>query len=102
MEKVYVYKSGDGYRVFPPVVILNGGEKLRVINTTNVEMKATFPAGSVDASDPVKKDVPKQGKAEVDVRSQGNGKARGYEYTIQTARGVRARGNSDPVLIIEN
>ena len=101
MEKVYVYKSGDGYRVFPAVVILKGGERLRVINATDVEMTAIFPEGAVKASKAVEKKIPgKGGKADVEARSQDI--ITTYTYTVEPPKGAKAKGNSDPVLIIEN
>ena len=101
MEKVYVYKNSSGeYRVHPAVVVLGGGDKVRIVNATGVTL--TVPAGASKPNDPVEVDIPAEKHEDIMSRSQGFGKTRAYSYTVATASGKKARGNSDPILIIEN
>jgi hypothetical protein len=105
MVKVYVYKDSSGtYRVEPGVVVIPGGHKLRVVNASNTRLKVTLPAGASNPSDPVTKPIEPRSREDFNTRSQGAEKARAYNYDVVTLTGKRksARGNSDPVLIIEN
>ena len=104
MEKVYVYKNSYGeYRVHPAVVIVGGGQKFRVFNATNVALKVTVPPGASKPSDPAEFNIPSADHDDIPCRSQGFSKTRGYSYTVAvTKSGKKARGNSDPILIIEN
>lgn len=104
MEKVYVYKNSYGdYRVYPGVVVVNAGENIRVINATGVAITVRVPAGASKPSDPVAAEIPSGDHDDIRARSQGRGKTKAYSYAVVTKRSKeRARGNSDPVLIIEN
>ena len=103
MEKVYVYKNSSGeYRVHPAVVVLGGGDKVRIVNATGVTLTVKLPAGASKPNDPVEVDIPAEKHEDIRSRSQGFGKTRAYSYTVATASGKKARGNSDPILIIEN
>ena len=100
MEKVYVYKSGDTFRVSPAVVGLEGGDRLRLINATDTKMTVTFPRGSVNDDKPVEKEIRPRGKVDVRVRDQEE--VTEYTYTVKPEKGPKAKANSDPILIIEN
>ena len=103
MERVYVYKNSNGeYRVHPAVTVLGGGDKVRVVNATGVTLTVKVPAGASKPSDPVEVDIPAEKHADIRSRSQGFGKTRAYSYTVATGSGKKARGNSDPIMIIEN
>ena len=104
MEKVFVYKNSNGdYKVHPAVVVLSGGNKLRVVNTTTVTIKVTLPAGASKPSDPETKEIAPQDKDDFTTRSQGSDKTKSYNYDVMTKSSqIAAHGNSDPVLIIEN
>ena len=103
MEKVYVYKNSYGdYRVHPAVVILGGGDKLRVVNASGVTLKVTVPAGASKPGEPVEVEIPAEKHEDIKSRSQGSGKTRAYSYKVTTQSGKKAHGNSDPILIIEN
>ena len=66
MEKVYVYKNTNGdYRVHPGVVVLGGGIKLRVINTTSVALKVVMPAGASKPHDPVEVEIPSEDQDDI-------------------------------------
>jgi len=103
MEKVYVYKNSYGeYRVHPAVVVVTGGQKLRVFNATGVAVTVTVPAGASKPSDPLSVVIAAEGRDDIPCRSQGSDKTRAYSYKVATRLGKRAHGNSDPILIIEN
>ena len=104
MEKVYVYKNSYGdYRVHPGVVVLSGGQKLRIVNASGATLKVMVPAGASKPSDPVEIEIPAEDHGDITSRSQGAGKTRAYSYKVATKAGLKkAHGNSDPVLIVEN
>ena len=104
-RKVHIYQIGSDFHAFPPVVVLEGGDdKVRFINTTDENLLAAFPADVFDAA---AKDVVIKKKGEKDspkVKSQGSGnfKVTTYKITVTSAMNKRVKGNSDPVIIIEN
>ena len=104
MEKVYVYKNSSGdYRVHPGVVVLTGGNKLRIVNATGVTMKVVMPAGASKPHDPVEVEIPSEDQDDITTRSQGSKKTKSYSYVVMTKSSrKKALGNSDPILIIEN
>jgi hypothetical protein len=104
MEKVYVYKNSYGdYRVHPGVVVVTGGEKLRIVNASGATLKVVVPAGASKPGDDVEIEIPAEDQGDIKSRSQGSGKTRAYSYKVATKSGQKkAHGNSDPVLIIEN
>jgi hypothetical protein len=104
MEKVFVYKNSYGdYRVHPGVVVLGGGQKLRIVNATGLVLRVAVPAGASKPSDAVEIDIPAEDHGDIKSRSQGSGKTRAYSYKVTTKSGLKkAHGNSDPILIIEN
>lgn len=103
MEKVYLYKDSSGvYRVYPPVVVVKGGNKVRFSNGAGATLFVTVPAGASHARGPVKIAIPSEDHDDITTRSQGEGRNRSYNYTVKTSAGIRAKGNSDPVLIIDN
>jgi hypothetical protein len=104
METVYVYKNSYGdYRVHPAVVVLKGGNNLRIVNASGVTLKVVVPAGASKPSDPVEIEIPSEDRGDIKSRSQGDGKTRAYSYKVATKSGQkRAHGNSDPIMIVEN
>ena len=104
MEKVFVYKNSYGdYRVDPAVVVLTGGEKLRIVNASGVTLKVVVPAGASKPSEDVEIEIPAEGHGDIKSRKQGSGKTRAYSYKVATKAGKKkAHGNSDPIMIVEN
>lgn len=102
MEKVFVFKSGFGYRAEPPTVVVGGGDNFQVVNATAVDVIVTLPRGAAHPANEVEVNIPSGKKRPVPTRSQGRDTTLAYEYDIKTARGKRVKGNSDPILIIEN
>lgn len=99
MEKVYVFKtSSGGYRVEPGIVLMGGGETLRVINASAVSIKVAVPKGAVKA--PATQKIAAGSRADFRTKSQGRIKA--YSYKVSTSSGKKAHANSDPIMIIEN
>lgn len=101
MEKVYVFKtSSGGYRVEPGIVLLGGGETLRVINASAVSIKVAVPKGAVKP--PATQKIAAGGRADFRTKSQGRGRIKAYSYRVSTSSGKKAHANSDPIMIIEN
>ncbi len=85
------------------MVVLSGGEKLRIVNASGVTLKVVVPAGASKPSEEVEIEIPAEGHGDIKSRKQGSGKTRAYSYKVATKAGKKkAHGNSDPVLIIEN
>ena len=104
MERVFVYKNSTGdYRVHPAVLVVNGGGKFRVVNSTDDTLKITMPAGASDPTNPVTLEITPNDRADFDAIEQGKDKTKSFNYSVVTKVSlVAAQGNSDPVLIIEN
>lgn len=101
MEKVYVVKTSSGvYRVEPGIVVLSGGEALRVINATAVTVKVVVPKGA--AKPPATQKIVASDHGDFRTKSQGHGNIKAYSYKVSTSSGKRAHANSDPIMIIEN
>ena len=103
MVKVYVYKdNSEIYRVQPGVAIITGGHTFRVVNASPATVTVTIPDGASERRGRVTKSIPRNERADFITKSQGAKKARAYNYDVVTRSGKAARGNSDPILIIEN
>jgi hypothetical protein len=97
--RAYVYKdtSGiDSYRVYPGVVILKKNDDFELVNLSGDPATYKMPAGPFG---PASQDTVPNG--------QGNNKtvpgaaaAQAVEYVVEV-KGKRAKGNSDPVIIID-
>ena len=61
-----------------------------------------LPKGASKPSEPVDVRIPSEDHDDITTRNHGIDRNRGYNYTVETSSGIRAKGNSDPVLIIEN
>lgn len=94
-KKVYIFEHvcDDGsveYRVYPPVVVLTNGDKLEFDNRTGVDWDWAGPAYSLK--------VKKTANWKVD---SSRLQKREYACTMTTSDGRRAKGLSDPMIIID-
>jgi hypothetical protein len=104
-KKVHIYESEGEYRVHPPLVELDGatGDDLIVKNNTNDDLVFYVGAKVFNATNPVAKPVEAGKKITLTAVTQGAGNSNAYTYQIIVPRsGKKAKGNSDPVIIIEN
>lgn len=109
--KIHVYQDSDGeFRVHPPVIEVNadggGGNKDNVtfVNYTSEDLVYVMGPNVLSASIETGS-APKNGGKSVakDVHSGASGNSRLFSYqVIMTQSGKKAKGNSDPVIIIEN
>jgi len=104
---VYVYESDGELRVHPPLVTAdsNGPDKLVLHNNTNEDLVFCFGPKSLHATDPTFHGVNSKGTATTGpVKSQGGaGSAEMFPFQVVAFRaGKKAKGNSDPMLIVEN
>ena len=100
---VHVYKDSDGeFRVHPPLVILQtgaGGDKLEVSNHTEEDLFWSAPVGAFDANHPHGNGV---GKRQKKLSQNGAAAAGSYPYVVYMLQsGKKAKGNSDPMIIVE-
>jgi hypothetical protein len=101
LVRAYVYKQTtaflDEYRVYPGVVVLAKGDDFELVNVSGDTATWDMPAGPF-SNVPDKVDVRnKQGKTK---RVLANADPQAVEYVVEV-NGKRAKGNSDPVIIID-
>lgn len=110
--KIHIYEAGDFFRIHPPVLEVDGGDpggggavnpdRVRFRNHTNEEVVVYTGPGLLSAGSAAEP-VAKGGQHTKPVRSQGNGNDTFFTYQVfGVVTGRRGKGNSDPVIIIEN
>jgi hypothetical protein len=99
-KRAYVYKETKGideYRVYPGVVILdNASDTFELVNLSGDPADLQVPAGVFDGG-AVNQSI---GNGNVSGDKTPLGGRRAAEYKVEV-RGKRAKGNSDPVIIID-
>lgn len=111
--KVTVYEaSPNEYKVHPPLITLNfagtgagtGPDELVIANDTDDDLVMYINGGALHASKAVAVPLAKRSKsAKLPVMTQGGGNSNLFTYHVLVPKtGKKAKGNSDPVLIIEN
>ena len=100
--RVHVIESGGDFFVQPGIVSAEKNDSFRIINRTNEDLVFYIKDASVlkNASDQTKV-VDATKKVAIDLSN--NAADGSYEYQILMVQsGKKAKGNSDPVLIIDN
>ena len=111
-KKAYVYADPEGVlRVYPPVVVLEkdannppSNDTLTIVNLTNDEVVLAVPKGALKepqgGADVVAKLIGKgNGNNTATLATKDNG---AYAYSVlEPKSGKKAKGNSDPVIIID-
>jgi hypothetical protein len=104
LKKVHIIENEGEYRVHPPLVELNAtnGDELQVKNNTSDDLVFYVGPKVFHATNPVAKAIQAGDKVKFTAVAQtGDGNA--YTYQILAPKtGKKAKGNSDPVIIIEN
>ena len=99
-HRAYVYKDTegiDGYRIFPPVVVIKKNDDFELVNVSGDVAIWKMPAGPFSDL-PVTESVPnKEGKTKT-AKEDSAGMA--VEYVV-LVNGKRAKAHSDPVIIID-
>ncbi len=99
--KAYVYKVPgliDEYKVYPPVVILNKGDKFQLVNTVDDhDAELSVPSG-VFEDGPVDKE--KIHKRSASKEQTAKDTIIGVQYKVKID-GKDATAHSDPVIIID-
>jgi hypothetical protein len=108
-KKVHIFEADGEYRVQPPLLELDGsggGDTITMKNNTGEDLVVYFPPKAcvaATAGDPVAIPLDKGKKITATAASQGAGNSNLYAYQVIAPKsGKKAKGNSDPVLIIEN
>ncbi len=104
-KRVNIFQIDGEYRVHPPVIELDGGagDRLSVRNTTGDDIVVFVAPKAFHATDSVSLVVPSGKEKNMASVSQGAGVVNVFSYQVLTLKeGKKAKGNSDPVLIIEN
>jgi hypothetical protein len=99
--RVHVVKIGDDFFVQPGIVSGDKNDTLRIINNTTEELLFRFTtSGVVDPNDQTKF-VGANARETVSFVASPTLGAHSYQI-IMLGSGKKAKGNSDPVLIIDN
>lgn len=106
-KKVYVYENDGELRVHPATVEADGSgtpDKLIFHNFTTEDLVFCFGPKALHANDPIAVSVEKGKKSQAtSVNSQGGGNGGVFVYQVIAPKtGKKAKGNSDPLLIVEN
>jgi hypothetical protein len=104
-KKVHVTESDGEYRVHPPLVELDGaaGDQMVIKNNTDDDLVIYVGAKVFHATDPVAKPIEAGKKVTLTAVTQGAGNSNAYSYQVIAPKsGKKAKGNSDPVIIVEN
>ena len=104
-RRAFVYVDSDGeYRVYPGVVVLEDpfgpADKFKLINMTGVEFDVEIPAGAFGQG-PVKEKLKGKGNQGDKIGPLKPETGGAYSYVVKDAKGKKAKGNSDPVIIID-
>lgn len=106
-HKIHVYKDSDGeFRVFPPVLVMQGSprrantDEVELINHTDEDLFWTVPAGVFDPAAGHAEKIDK-GLTSAAAKKARNASVAANYVVFMTGSGKKAKGNSDPVLIIE-
>ena len=101
--RVHVVKAGSDFFVQPAIVTAEQGDSLRLVNVTDEDMVfyISDPTPLKFATDQTK--FVKAGKKDkIELATAATDNLR-FEFQIMMVKsGVKAKGNSDPVLIIDN
>ena len=98
-KRAYVYKDGLGYKVSPAVVILTKTDKFQLVNTTGDDATWTVPVDIFDK--PIKKEpLAKNSKSGEKKPKPSLNEPVGVGYEVKFGI-ASAKGNSDPVIIID-
>jgi hypothetical protein len=103
-QKTHVVKRGEELLVLPPMADLCPRNKWKIVNHTGAKLLVTLSAPLIDdgSADPVplKEEIAAGGH--LPLRIHKHAKEDVYEYTIKDAKsGKKAKGNSDPMVIID-
>lgn len=116
---VHVFENDGEYRVHPPTLNLDvlAADSLTIKNNTGEDIVVCFPAKTCitvppvtvpptppsGGNDPFALLVEKNKKITVNAFTQGAGNSNALPYQVIAPKSFKkAKGNSDPVLIIEN
>ena len=100
-KRAYVYKVPgliDGYKVFPPVIVVEKNDKFELVNTVDDhDAFLTIPDGPFEGGGVKGEKIGPRSKSSAKTPREG---VFGVEYEVKVD-GKKASGNSDPVIIID-
>jgi hypothetical protein len=99
--RAYVYKDSgfiDSYKIYPPVVIVTKNDTFELVNTVdNHDAEFTVPS-QFDYNGPQPEKIKPGKKSSKTLKNNAVVAAVEYEVKVD---GHKAKGNSDPVIIID-
>ena len=101
-QKTHIVKRGETFCVLPPMADLRPGNRWKIVNHTSETCVLTLPARLVGGGEKpaaIKQEI--AGKP-LRLKIHKHAPAGVYEYQITMLRsGKKAKGNSDPMVIID-
>ena len=99
--RVHITESGGDFFVQPPVISAEAGDVIKIINTTNEDLVFRMDNAVLGAADQTKV-IKKKDRGGVTVLGTAvAGTSVSYQI-LMIDSGKKAKGNSDPLLIIDN
>lgn len=103
-QKAHVVKRNDTFFVLPPMVDLSPGDKWKVVNHTAEDLWLTISPLLIDDGSPNPVSISQSiasGRNSL-LKIHNNAPLGAYEYQIIMLKsGTKAKGNSDPMVIID-
>lgn len=102
-RKVHVFDKQGEYFAEPPIIELTGADQLRIINHTDEDLIWRFSDTTAFTGGAILEVVPKKGGSpqKSPVNTANFFGVFSYQL-IGVTSGKKAKGNSDPVIIVEN
>ncbi len=98
---VHVYKNGASYFAYPPVMVLRGGvDRVKIVNHTTEQIQWSVGHGPFSAVRAHSEMIAKDGGVSSSQKARRIRAAIPYKL-LGAKSGKRAKGNSDPVVIID-
>jgi len=99
-RRIFVYEEDPNtLKVYPPVLVVEGGDEVELVNSAGEDVKWLVPKGPFDATDPLDEKV---GKGKPSKQHKARKVTLAAVYTVKGVMTKRhAVGGSDPVIIIE-
>ncbi len=102
-QKTHIVQRGEEVFVLPPVADLSPGDQWKIVNHTTEDWSVTLSAALCDDGGPGPVGVkrPVAAAAHLPLKIHMHAPKGAYEYQVVSKSGRKARGNSDPMVIID-
>jgi len=99
-KRVFIYESEGELRVYPPLIVLNNGDSLTIVNGAEENVDWEVPANVFDGNPHFEKVSQKSKSLAKVLPNTATATASTYQVTGRSTK-RKGKGNSDPVIIID-